>query len=50
VRGARLDRDQAISAAVAAGYTAEAIGRSFGLSRTSVTRIVRIGNDAGRPG
>lgn len=34
----------------AAGYTAAAIGRSFGLSRTSVTRIVRGGNYTGQPG
>src|SRR6516164_7861754 len=40
VRAMRRDRDLAISAAVAAGSTAAAIGRSFGLSRTSVTRIV----------
>ena len=50
VRTSRRDRDRAIRAAEAAGYTAEAIGRSFGLSRTSVTRIVRSGNDTGRPG
>jgi len=50
VRDSRRDRDRAISAAVAAGSTAAAIGRSFGLSRTSVTRIVRTGTDAGRPG
>ena len=47
---ARRERDAAIVAAVAAGYTAAAIGLSLGLSRTSVTRIVRAGNDAGRPG
>jgi hypothetical protein len=50
VRTSRRDRDRAIRAAEAGGYTAAAIGRSFGLSRTSVTRIVRGGNDAGRPG
>ena len=44
VRAWRRDRDRAVLAAVAAGYTAEAIGRSFGLSRTSVTRIARIGD------
>ena len=49
VRTSRRDRDRAIRTAEAAGYTAAAIGRSFGLSRTSVTRIAR-GNDAGRPG
>jgi WhiB family redox-sensing transcriptional regulator len=50
VRASRRDRDRAILAAEAAGYTAAAIGRSFGLSRTSVTRIVRPENDADRPG
>ena len=50
VRASKRDRDQAIRAAEATGYTAEAIGRSFGLSRTSVTRIVRDGNYTGRPG
>ena len=50
VRASRRERDRAILAAEAAGYTAAAIGRSFGLSRTSVTRIVRPGNDTGRPG
>jgi WhiB family transcriptional regulator, redox-sensing transcriptional regulator len=50
VRASRRERDRAILAAEAAGYTAAAIGRSFGLSRTSVTRIVRTGNDTGRPG
>jgi hypothetical protein len=34
----------------AAGYTAAANSRSFGLSRTSLTRIVRTGNDAKKPG
>ena len=37
VRASRRERDQAILATEAAGYTAVAIGRSFGLSRTSVT-------------
>ena len=50
LRAARRERDRAVLAAEAAGYTAAAIGRSFGLSRTSVTRIVRTGNDAGRSG
>ena len=50
VRAARRERDRAILAAEAAGYTAAVIGRSFGLSRTSVTRIARGGNDTGRPG
>jgi WhiB family redox-sensing transcriptional regulator len=40
VRITRRDRDRAIQAAEAAGYTAAAIGRSFGLSRTSVNRVV----------
>jgi WhiB family redox-sensing transcriptional regulator len=38
------DRDQAILAANAAGCTTAEIGRSFGLSRTSVNRIVDQGN------
>ena len=50
VRATRRDRDRAVLAAEAAGYTAAAISRSFGLSRTSVTRIVRTRDDAGRPG
>jgi WhiB family redox-sensing transcriptional regulator len=49
VQDARRDRDQAIVAADAAGYTTAAIARSFGLSQTSVTRIARGGTDAGRP-
>ena len=40
VQDARRERDRAIVAAGAAGYTTAAIGRSFGLSRTSVIRIV----------
>ena len=40
LRDARRDRDGAILAADAAGFTAEAIGRSFGLSRTSVSRVL----------
>ena len=50
VRASRRERDRAVLAAEATGYTAAAIGRSFGVSRTSVTRIVRGGNDAGRQG
>ena len=40
VRSSRRDRDRAILAAEAAGYTVAAIGRSFGLSRTSVGRVL----------
>ena len=43
MRASRRNRDGAVSAAVAAGYTVEAVGRSFGLSRTTVARIVRAG-------
>ena len=50
LRAVRLERNRGVAAAVAAGYTAGAIGRSFGLSRTSVARIVHVGNNAGRPG
>ena len=49
LRASRRERDRAILAAEAAGYTATAIGRSFGLSRTSVTRIVRTGNEGAQP-
>ena len=42
--------DRAILAADAAGYTTAAIGRSFGLSRTSVTRIVNQGGRSGLDG
>ena len=49
VQAARRDRDRAILAADAAGYTTAAIGRSFGLSPISVTRIVRAGNEDARP-
>jgi WhiB family redox-sensing transcriptional regulator len=48
LRAARRDRDEAIRAADAAGFTAEEIGRSFGLSRMMVTRIVRRGNRGAR--
>jgi WhiB family redox-sensing transcriptional regulator len=40
VQDARRERVRAIVAADVAGYTTSAIGRSFGLSRTSVIRIV----------
>ena len=42
------DRDRAILAADAAGYTTAVIGRSFGLSRTSVIRIVHGEDSAGQ--
>ena len=45
VSASRQDRDRAIRAAEAAGYTAVAIGRSFGLSRTSVSRVLSRGAD-----
>jgi hypothetical protein len=37
---ARQKRDAAVVAASAAGYTTAAIGRAFGLARTSVTRVL----------
>ena len=40
VRATRRERDRDVTAAAAAGYTAAAIGRSFGLSRTSVSRVL----------
>ena len=36
----RRDRDQAIAAAAAAGNTKAAIGRTFGLAATSVSRVL----------
>jgi DNA-binding CsgD family transcriptional regulator len=48
LRAAQRDRDEAILAADAAGFTAEEIARSFGLSRMTVTRIVRRGNQGTR--
>ena len=43
---ARRERDEAIVAAFAAGYTKAAIGRAFGLAATSVTRV--LSRDANR--
>ena len=48
LRAAQRDGDVAILAADAAGFTAEEIARSFGLSRMTVTRIVRRGNRGSR--
>jgi WhiB family redox-sensing transcriptional regulator len=50
VQAARRDRDRAVLAADAAGYTTAAIGRSFGLSRASVTRTVNQGDRLGLDG
>jgi WhiB family transcriptional regulator, redox-sensing transcriptional regulator len=50
VQAARRERDRAVLAADAAGYTTAAIGRSFGLSRTSVTRTVNQGDRLGLDG
>ncbi len=36
----RRERDEAITAASAAGYTTAAISRAFGLARTSVSRVL----------
>jgi hypothetical protein len=36
----RRERDAAITAAAAAGYTNAAIGRTFGLAATSVSRVL----------
>ncbi|HEU5385884.1 MAG TPA: WhiB family transcriptional regulator [Streptosporangiaceae bacterium] len=48
VQTERRNRDRAILAADAAGYTTAAIGHSFGLSHTSVIRVVNQGGR--RPG
>jgi hypothetical protein len=37
---ARRERDEAIAVASAAGYTQAAIGRAFGLTHTSVNRLL----------
>jgi WhiB family redox-sensing transcriptional regulator len=49
IQAERRERDRAVLAADAAGYTTTVIGRSFGLSHTSVTRIARGGTAAERP-
>ncbi len=43
----RRERDAAIPAAAAAGYSHTAIGRAFGLTRTSVSRVLSGGADDG---
>ena len=40
MNAARRERDEAIAAAAAAGYTHAAIGRAFSLARTSVSRVL----------
>ena len=40
IAAVRRERDQAIAAAAAAGNTMAAIGRTFGLTATSVTRVL----------
>jgi WhiB family transcriptional regulator, redox-sensing transcriptional regulator len=40
VRASRRERDEAIAAASAAGYTKASIGRAFGLARISVSRVL----------
>ena len=44
---ARRERDEAIAAAAAAGSTRAAIGRTFGLAATSVSRVLSRGADRG---
>jgi WhiB family transcriptional regulator, redox-sensing transcriptional regulator len=46
VSASRRERDEAITAAAAAGSSQTAIGRAFGLARTSVNRVLSRG--AGR--
>ena len=45
---ARRERYDAIAAAADAGYSPAAIGRAFGLTRTSVSRV--LSRDADRQG
>jgi WhiB family transcriptional regulator, redox-sensing transcriptional regulator len=46
---ARRERDTAIAAAAAAGYTMAAIGRAFGLTHTSVSRVLSRNADRRQP-
>ena len=48
VGAARRERDAAIAAAAAAGYSQAAIGREFGLTRTSVSRVLSRTDGRGR--
>jgi len=48
LRTMRRERDRAILAADAAGQTREAISRALGLTRMSVSRIVRNADDPGQ--
>jgi WhiB family redox-sensing transcriptional regulator len=48
VRAAQRERDEAIAAAAATGYTKAAIGRAFGLAPTSVSRALSRDTDRGR--
>jgi WhiB family redox-sensing transcriptional regulator len=48
VGAARRERDEAIAAAAAAGYSQAAIGREFGLTRTSVSRVLSGADERGR--
>ena len=45
---ARRERDTAIAAAAAAGYSQAAIGQAFGLTRTSVSRVLSSTDVRGR--
>jgi WhiB family transcriptional regulator, redox-sensing transcriptional regulator len=49
VRASRRDRDRAVLAEEAAGYSVAVIGRSFGLSRTSVGQVLARDADRRRP-
>jgi WhiB family transcriptional regulator, redox-sensing transcriptional regulator len=49
VGAARRERDRAIAAAFAAGYSQAAIGREFGLAHTSVSRVLSDGVSRRRP-
>jgi WhiB family transcriptional regulator, redox-sensing transcriptional regulator len=48
VGSVRRERDEAITAAAAAGYGQAAIGRAFDLARTSVSRVLSRGADERR--
>jgi hypothetical protein len=48
VGAARRERDGAIAAAAADGYSQTVIGRAFGLTRTSVSRVLSRADERGR--
>jgi len=48
IGAARRERDEAIAAAAADGYSQAVIGQAFGLTRTSVNRVLSRADERGR--